>query len=43
MVMRTAKGSDYLGTFALNVVWFDSIPEYLVNWQLTVIGHGILP
>ncbi len=25
------------------LIWFDSIPEYLVSWQIIMIGNGALP
>jgi hypothetical protein len=27
----------------VQMVWFDTVPEYLLNWPAILIGQGILP
>jgi hypothetical protein len=37
------KVCDYLGASPANLIWFDTLSEYLVGWQVIAIGNGALP
>jgi hypothetical protein len=43
MCSRDNSLKDEIISEHVHLIWFDSIPEYLVNWHLTAIGRGTLP